>query len=37
MVERIVVHTPDRIDIVWKFQDEFALLESCADGEKEGA
>jgi hypothetical protein len=30
IVERIVVYGPDRIDVTWKFADEFALLESYA-------
>jgi hypothetical protein len=34
IVERIVVYGPDNIEIVWKFKDEFALLESCAAEEE---
>ena len=33
IVERIVVYGPERINIVWKFTDEFALLETCAGEE----
>ncbi len=33
MVERIVVSGPENVDVVWKFRDEFALLESCAGEE----
>jgi len=29
IIERIVVCGPDNVEVVWKFTDEFALLESC--------
>ncbi len=34
IVERVVVSGPDKINVVWNFRDELALLEACAlDGE----
>jgi len=30
IVERVVIHSPTRIEVVWKFGDEYAFLESCA-------
>ena len=32
IVERIVIYGPDKIDVVWNFRDELALLEVCALG-----
>ena len=37
LVERIVITGSEHIDIIWKFRDEFALLESCASAEERGA
>jgi len=37
IVERIVIHSPARIEVVWKFSDEFAFLETCAAEEGEVA
>ena len=34
IVERIVITDPEHIDVVWKFKDEFELLESCASAEE---
>lgn len=33
IVERIEVNSPDNINVVWKFKDDFALLETCAGEE----
>ena len=35
MIERIEVSGPDRIGVVWKFNDEFDLLKDCALQERE--
>ena len=34
MVDRIEIFSPEHIDIVWKFGDDFALLETCANEEE---
>ena len=33
LVERIIVSGPEKIHIVWKFDDDYALLKSCAKKE----
>ena len=37
VVERIVITDPENIDVIWKFKDEFKLLESCASAGEEVA
>jgi len=33
LVERIIVSGPEKIDIIWKFDDDYALLKSCSEEE----
>ncbi len=37
IVERIVVTGTDKIEVVWNFRDEFALLEACAPAGEEAS